>query len=192
MEKISHVTVLSNMMVDLIDVENTCLAMHRTFCCRWFGYDPFQAELMAQQLARQGLPMQEVSFGSPKNLTEMAEALVGVVNAGKLECYEDETLRRDFGKFTIAEKNYGVRLEATSDQYGHADVGTALVICLPTALRMLAGGGFQLPDDYQFVPVLDGPITDDEVKGFPDILRGIYEMEDGRERNVTDVSRMLE
>jgi phage terminase large subunit-like protein len=162
--------------VDLIEVENTCFAMSQLFNISWFGYDPTQAKLMAQRLSRRGVPMQEVSFSSPKNLTEMAQALVQVTNSGKLECYEDETLRRDLGKLHIVEKSYGYRLEAVSDQHGHADVGTALVICLPTALSMLAAGGFVLPDDYQFV-LDEGPLTDKEVKEMPDVLKGIYEME---------------
>lgn len=175
--------------VDLIDVENTCFAMKQLFNVTWFGYDPTQAKLMAQRLSRRGVPMQEVSFASPKNQTEMAESLVQVVNSGKLECFEDESLRRDFGKFFIKEKTYGYKLEATSDQHGHADVGTALVICLPTALRMLTGGGFALPDDYQFV-LDEDPMTDKEVEEMPDVLKGIYDMEgveDDRRRTLLDV-----
>lgn len=177
--------------VDLIDVENTCLAMKQMFNVEWFGYDPTQAKLMAQRLARKSVPMQEVSFSSPKNLTEMAESLVQVVSGGKLECFESEELRRDLGKFYIKEKSYGFRLEATSDQHGHADVGTALVICLPTALKMLDGGGGQIPDDYQFVLANDEPLTEREVRAMPDALRVIYEMEDEGEKKVMNVSDLL-
>ena len=179
-----------NPKVNLIEVENTCFAMHQLFRTCWFGCDPYEAGTMIQQLGRRGLYLQEVGF-VPKNLTEMAEALVQVTASGLLECYEDETLRRDFGKFYIKEKNYGVKLEAVSDQHGHADVGTALVICLPTALKMLAGGGGQLPDDHQFVLEDDKPLTKKEIKEMPDVLRGIYEMdgeEEGRQGRMVDMS----
>ncbi len=171
--------------VDLIEVEDTCYAMSRRFRLSWLGFDPFEAELMAQRLVRRGVPMQEWSFKKPSNLNAMAEALVKVVEAGKLECYEDEEgrLRRDFGKFNIVEKSYGYKLEAVSDEHGHADVGTALVIALPQAVKMMAGGGMSLSaDDVLWEEGDDKPLDERAVKGLPEELRGIYEAEDEEEK----------
>lgn len=126
--------------VDLIDVENTCYAMHQAFRLEWLGYDPHQAVLMAQRLRRKGVNCQAVPFvGS--NLTAMANTLKEVVSSGKLKSFEDDDgrLRRDLAKLSITEKPYGYKLEAVSDEHGHADVGTALVICLPRAVQILAG-----------------------------------------------------
>jgi hypothetical protein len=162
--------------VDLMDVERTCQRVHRKFHMVWFGYDPTEARLMTQRLNKRGVPMREVSFASPGNLSAMAETLVQVVEAGKLECFDDfeGRLRRDFGKFNIVEKTYGYKLEAVSDEYGHADVGTALVICLPRAVEMLAGFGLQ-PDDVVAGEDDDSPLSPEEVAALPDELKDIYE-----------------
>ena len=82
--------------------------------------------------------MREYVF-SGSNLNAMAVGLKQTMEARLLESFEDDRLRRDFGKFWIAAKQYGYRLEAVSDEYGHADVGTALVICLPRAVQLLGG-----------------------------------------------------
>jgi hypothetical protein len=85
--------------------------------------------------------MRELQFG-PANLTRMATVLKQVAENGQLECYPDEVLERDLGKLDIVEKPYGYKLEATSDDDGHADVATALVIALPTAVDMLEASMF--------------------------------------------------
>lgn len=136
---------------------------------------------MAQRLTRRGVPMREMSFASGSNLTAMATGLMQVVEGGKLECFEDERLRRDFGKFNIQEKSYGYKLEAVSDEYGHADVGTALVITIPQAVGMLAGRMGLCADDVvaDYDP---DPLTDEEVEQMPDGLRDIYETYDSIEK----------
>jgi len=114
-------------------VEDACYKVHKTFRIRWFGYDPAAGgSFMAQRLRRRGVPMRELSFSSPTNLKNMATSLVQCMTSRTLEGFDDEDgrLRRDFGKFNILEKPSYYRLEAVSDEFGHADVGTALVICL--------------------------------------------------------------
>ncbi|KKK67288.1 hypothetical protein LCGC14_2955570, partial [marine sediment metagenome] len=58
--------------IDLIDVEEECIKLWKTFKISWFGFDPFQAALMSQRLVKKGVPMREVSFASSTNLTAMA------------------------------------------------------------------------------------------------------------------------
>lgn len=167
--------------VDLIAVKDTCLAMHRTFHAEVLWYDPYEAQLMAQLLAREGVRMKEMGFASPANCTKMAVALMQTVKARKLQCYEDEegTLRRDFGKFVIVERAKGnYKLEAVSDKHGHADVGTALAICLPDAVSMLEGyRGLQPGDDV--VCDDDSPLTQEEIDTMPQSLRDIHDFYDG-------------
>lgn len=140
--------------VDLAKVESTCLNLTNKFHIRWFGYDPAAGgSFMAQRLRKQNVPMREMSFSSPTNLSAMALAFVQTVGAGKLECYEDDDgrLRRDFGKFSIVPRiPGGYKLEAPSDEWGHADVGTALVICLPEAVSMLGGNLSFSSDDVLY------------------------------------------
>lgn len=158
--------------VDLMQVEEACSAVSQYYHIEWFGYDPSQAKLMAQRLTKRLVRMYEVRF-TPNNLGQMAQAFLQLVAAGKLECYdEDGRLRRDFGKFSLVERLYGVRLEALKDEYGHADVGTALVICLPRALWMLDRTGCLEPDDNLTIENVE--LTEEEVNEMPDELKEIY------------------
>ena len=171
--------------VDLIDVEEQVFKQARCFRAESIWYDPHQAKLTAQQLARKGIPMREMSFSSPSNLTAMADSFVQIVSNATLECYDDSegTLRRDFGKFDIVEKiNRGRKLESVADEYGHADVGTALVICLPRALQLLGGvpGATRPDDDVAYGD--EEPLTEKEVTEMPDELRELYEMGDEMKR----------
>ncbi len=162
----------------LPDVEAGILTAHRVFGLSWIGYDPSQAQLMAQRL-RSKAPMQEVPFVAA-NLTAMAESLVQMVEDGTLQAYDDSEgrLRRDLGKFEIAEKTYGYKLQATSDEFGHADVGTALVITLAHARDLLKSGGFAQDD---FIAATDGgrdgnvELTQSEVGGLDEGLRDVYD-----------------
>jgi hypothetical protein len=109
----------------------------------------------------------------------MAQTFIQSIEAGVLKCYDDGegTLRRDFGKFNIKERATGYKLEAVSDEFGHADVGTALVICLPKAVELLEVDSRRLqPED-----VIAGeddlkPLTPKEVKAMHPELRELYEM----------------
>ena len=162
--------------VDLIAVERECLRLYKNYNLTWFGYDPHQAILLAQRLQQHNVPMREVIFNN-KNITTMADTFLQLVRSGQLRCYDDNNhrLRRDFGKFNLVEKSYGHKLEAVSDEHGHADVGTALIIALPRAVELLRSGGKLMPDDD--VAFDDtGPLTESEVAAMPKELREIYEM----------------
>lgn len=164
--------------VDSDAVEEACFNLWITFHITWFGYDPAAGgSFMAQRLRKRGVPMREMTFSSPKNQSDMAVAFVQAVSAGKLECYEDQEgrLRRDFGKFEIqALVPSGYRLKALSDEWGHADVGTAVVICLPEAAR-LAGFSFYESVLYEE----QEPLTKEEMKELPDELADICNAYDG-------------
>lgn len=165
--------------VDLINIEETCVRMAKQFKLSYLFYDPHQAKLMGQRLRRQSVPAKEMSFQKPGNLVIMASSLLQVIETGRLHCYDDEehTLKGDFGKFNIVEKSYGYKLEAVSDEYGHADVGTALVICLPFAVDMLEGVRGLLPDD-DLVLEDNQEMTEDEYDEMPQEFKDMYEMHD--------------
>lgn len=167
--------------VDSRAVKSCCREVNDVFRLAWFGYDPAAGgSFMAQELREVGLPMRQMSF-STANKIAMANAFVQVIKDGKLECYEDEggRLRRDFGKFSIVPyPSGGYKLEAVSDEHGHADVGTALVVCLPKAVEMLGGWDRLRPDDSLVYDGGGDPLTDEDVCGMPDGLRDIYEHEE--------------
>lgn len=163
--------------VDSEAVEEACVTACELFRVWWFGYDPAAGgSFMAQRLRKRGLEMREMSFGAT-NLTLMATTFVQALSDRRLECYEDDEgrLRRDFGKFDITYKPPGrYKLEAVSDEYGHADVGTALVICLPEAVALLDGVQGLSSDDVLAREDDGKPLSDEEVEDLPDELRGIY------------------
>lgn len=172
--------------VDLVRVEEEVYGLARAFNCHWFGYDPHQAVLMAQRLTRRGIPMREWGF-NPANQVKMADALLQAVNERRLVSYRDseDTLLRDLEKFTILEKNYGYRLEAVADESGHADVGTALVICLPRAMALLnLCGGFS--SDDTLIPEEDTPLTESEAQSLPGALKSIYDLDPHEEDDISD------
>jgi hypothetical protein len=165
--------------VDLNDVENECILVARRYRLNLLFYDPHQAALMAQRLRKRSVPMKEMTFSRPSNLTKMATCLIQVTEARKLECYDDEDgrLRSDLAKFSIVEKSYGYKLEAVSDETGHADVGTALVICLPYAVDALGLGGSRLLPEDDIVETDDSPLTQEEVEELPEEFKELYEMD---------------
>lgn len=161
--------------INLSAVEETCLTVSRAFRLYWFGYDPAQAVFMAQRLRGKGCPMQEMVFNG-RNLDHMATAMVQAVEEGILKIYRDEEdrLRRDLGKLTIVEKPYGYKLEAVRDEFGHADVGTALAICLPKAVSLLsAPQGWQATDDI----TVEGEMSDEDMASMPGELRELMDMD---------------
>jgi hypothetical protein len=156
--------------VDSQAVERECIRLGKLFRVYWFGYDlAGGGSFMAQSLRRSGLPMQQMTFNAT-NLTEMARVFIQVCKEGRLECYEDDRLRRDFGKFDIVERATGFRLVATSDEHGHADVGTALVICLPKAVELMKGNSYT-QDKILALDEDDKPLSEEDMEEMPDELK---------------------
>jgi len=166
--------------VDCEAVEAECEHLSKLFRMEYFGYDPAAGgSFMAQRLRKKNVPMREMTFSSPTNQSAMATSFVKAMKDGRLECYEDDEgrLRRDFGKFSIEHKPPSkYKLIATSDEFGHADVGVALVIPLPRAIEMLGGvSGLQMTDSVAFD--MDEELSDEELDELPDALRDIYDLE---------------
>ena len=166
--------------INLIEICEEVYKLARIFRVFRVLCDPYQAAIMMQILRRKGVICVEMSFSVPKNLVEMGTAFVQLVEGEQLDIYDDDdtTVRRDFGKFNIVEKNYGQRLEAVSDEHGHADVGTAIVITLPFCMDALKGlQNYEVPDEMISG---DAPeLSEDEVEEMPAELREIYELEGG-------------
>jgi len=166
--------------VDLQQVENYSLKMAKTFGVLGF-YDKAEGgSFMAQRMRRCGVRMLEAAFSKPAFQTAMATSFVQLVKDCRLEAYEDKQgrLRRDFGKFNIEHKppkNY--KLVAVSDEYGHADVGVALIMTLPYAAELIGTIGAYSPTDV-IASGHEDPLKDEEVDTMPAELREIYEMDD--------------
>jgi hypothetical protein len=172
----------------LPDVEAECLKAAKHYGIQWFFYDPYQAKLMAQRLVKAGVAMREMTFTVPKNLSLMATAYIQILEAGKLKFYDDEegSLQTDLAKLKIVEKSFGYKLEATSDESGHADVATAIIIALPAVMEMLGLGNIYLSPDDVLTDLDDSELTREEVEAMPPELREIYEMDDEADENALD------
>ena len=156
-------------------VKQDCFELTQAFHICWFGYDPAAGgSFMAQDLRKRGVPMREMPF-SVKNKKLMGNAYILALNDGRLECYEDAEgrLRRDFGKFDIVPKSSGYVLESTSDEWGHADVGTALVICLPKAIGLLGNSLIFTAEDVLTEDLKETPFTEEEAEEMPDEMKDI-------------------
>jgi hypothetical protein len=121
--------------VDLMAVEEAVADAHSRFHFASAGFDPYQAELMAQRLIRRGVPMREMPFVGAK-LNTMATVLLETFRSRRIDLYPAPQLEADLRRLTIVEKSYGHKLEATRDIDGHADTATALAICLPAAVEL--------------------------------------------------------
>lgn len=121
--------------VDLIAVRRGVVTAHKKYDLRWLGYDPSQAELMAQELEREGVPACPVEFRG-KMLDLMAREILQAFRNRRIDLYRDERLLNDLFRLTIEERSYGYKLSAVSDDMGHADTAIALAIPLPLALEI--------------------------------------------------------
>jgi hypothetical protein len=137
--------------VDLAEIERTIIGLHRRFHFRGLHYDPWQCELLAQNLRRAGIASEPMHFVG-QNLNIMASTLLEVFATRMIDLYDDKQLVRDLHRLTITEKSYGVRLEATKDAEGHADRATALAIALPAAasLAHCKAQGALIPSRHSF------------------------------------------
>jgi len=163
--------------VDESFVFDYCITMAKRYNVEWFGYDPAAGgSFLAQRLRRLGIPMREVTFASEINLTNMAKSFVTAVKGEILSSYEDPdgNIRRDFGKFNIEHKPpVTYKLKAVSDEFGHADVGTAIVIALPKALELIKAP-LGLLKDEDIAAAVDVELSDLEIRNMPDELKEIY------------------
>ncbi len=126
--------------VDLQVVREAVLRAERTYGLLGCGYDPWQAQLMAQELTDQGVNMHECPF-TPNNKNIIAHSLLeafadpGIGRPRLIALYHDEKLSRDLLRLRIKEGPLGFKLDAVKDSDGHADTAIALSIALPAALN---------------------------------------------------------
>jgi phage terminase large subunit-like protein len=120
--------------VNLMDVEQECLEVYKRFRPVRFGYDAWQAVLLAQRCELQGIPMEAMQFSS-KGLTLMAQTLIECFQNRRIELYNIPKLITDLRRLQIEERPFGVRLTSTRDSEGHQDLATALIIALPFAVE---------------------------------------------------------
>lgn len=96
---------------------------------------------MAQDRGRQNVPTREYQFVG-RNLNTMASKLIETFRAREIDLFRDEKLINDLTRLTIAERQFGFKLETVHDaEHGHADTAFALAIALPAATELLQSAG---------------------------------------------------
>jgi hypothetical protein len=131
--------------ISLIDVQAAIARAHQRFHFARCGYDPSQAELMAQQLTNEGVPMHVVTQQGA-NLATMAGEILERFNSREIDLYDNPAddsgqLIDDLRRLQIVERSYGLKLEGTrSSDRGHVDRAVALAIGLLVARSVYAGG----------------------------------------------------
>ena len=167
--------------VDLQNVEDTVRRWAKVYGVRSLHYDPAAGgSFMAQRLRSSGVICLEQPFKA-SGMTAMAESFVTLLKGGLLECYHDDEgrLMRDFGKFSIEHKPpSSYKLVSIRDSSGHADVGTAVIVALPTAVDLLGGIAGLLRGDVVASFMDNKDLDKEEIKQLPDEFKELWEMYD--------------
>jgi hypothetical protein len=123
--------------IDLIEVRETIRDAHKRFGLAGLFFDPTEAQLMRQELDREGLGLNMIEVSqSGKPSVIQATALLEAFRSHRVDLYPDPRLLRDLKKLRLIEKSYGLRLDAVRDEHGHADLAKAFSFCLPAALEL--------------------------------------------------------
>lgn len=130
--------------IDLIEVERHLLELDERFNLECVGFDPWQAESMAQRLEvwsehkrrserkcyHDDKPwMQEVP-PSATNLRDQCTLVIEAFADRRLKLFPCEPLRVDLLKLRAEEKSYGIRLTSPRDGEGHGDSYSAFALAL--------------------------------------------------------------
>ncbi|QDT56277.1 Phage Terminase [Caulifigura coniformis] len=129
--------------VDLMEVERYVRALDRKFALRRIGFDPWQAEHLAQRLEadaghrrrQQHLParvepwMKEIP-PSGANLRDMASLVLESFTDRRFQFFPCAPLHADLLKLRVEERPYGYRLVSPRDGDGHGDTFSAFALAL--------------------------------------------------------------
>lgn len=122
--------------VVLSEVQAHLEKLHSKIALDGVLYDPWQAELMAEELAARGVPMIRWNQ-SPANLDLMARAVLDAFRDRAIALYRHEGLISDLYELNLIERDSGYRLQSKRGKRGHSDTAFALATAAPTALAWL-------------------------------------------------------
>lgn len=140
-----------NKKINLLDVERHILDIDKKFKLEFVGFDPWQAEHLAQTIEADSNrrrrntkrrfnshPFMREIPPTPTNLRQQATLTIESFQDGRFQFYDCESLKRDLHKLRVEEKSYGVRLVSPRDGEGHGDTFSAFANALQVA-HELAG-----------------------------------------------------
>lgn len=130
--------------INITEIEQHILALDQEFDLEAVGFDPWQAEHMAQRLeaisqnrrrtarsvTRHNKPWMREVPPTGGNLREQASLVIQGFQDRRFALYACEPLKRDLLKLRAEEKSYGIRLSSPRDGDGHGDSYSAFAIGL--------------------------------------------------------------
>jgi hypothetical protein len=120
--------------VDLASVRLALLEAHRAYQ-PLFLFDPWQTELLAQDLKRLGVRVELQPF-TGASLSEMAAGLIEAFSGRQIDIWPDPELLEDLKGLSVVEGPAGWRLAAPrTSAGGHADRAVALVLAVLASRR---------------------------------------------------------
>ncbi|HUY91388.1 MAG TPA: terminase large subunit [Pirellulales bacterium] len=132
--------------VELTDVEASIVAAHERYGLSSMGYDPHQAEYLADRLGAAGVPVERVPF-TGGNLQQMATSLLDAFSARNIDLFDHPQLLADLRSLRVEERSYGVRLTSPRGPSGHGDCATAMSLAIHTARGFTSPMGDMFLDD---------------------------------------------
>jgi hypothetical protein len=119
--------------VDLVEICYAVKSAHQLY--RFIGckYDFWQAELMAQELIADGVPMSETKLNA-EDLNLITRSLLDAFSNRRIALYPHADLTRDLLRLRVKETLQGYKLTAIRDDSGHADRAMAMALALPAGL----------------------------------------------------------
>ncbi|MDE2010228.1 MAG: hypothetical protein KGJ09_09165 [Candidatus Omnitrophica bacterium] len=129
--------------IDLGTIKEVIISLDRKFHPDVWFIDPHQAELMVEQMMKQGINC-ELAWFTGKNNLEMASSMVEVFTSRQILLYPEPALLKDLSRLRIVGGPAGYRLDAPRTSDGHCDRATALALALLAARRSPLGldGGY--------------------------------------------------
>jgi phage terminase large subunit-like protein len=106
-------------------VERFILELSRRYKIGKILYDPFQFARSAQTLRSKGLPMQEFPQ-TVSNTVQASENLKSLLNAGRLDLYDNQEIREHLKNAAAKESNRGMRIIKGGSQAHKIDFTIAL------------------------------------------------------------------
>ena len=125
--------------VDLIDIVDHIRSQSKIYRLKLVLSDPWQAELMIQQL-RKDLVIEDEKF-TGQALNEMASQLLEAIAGQQIDLYPHAQLIRDLRRLRIEESRQGFRLKADRTADGHCDAATAFTLALMACRRIMPKSG---------------------------------------------------
>jgi hypothetical protein len=119
--------------IDLRRVKRAIEDLDKCFSFRKLFFDPYQAELLAQELGW-GTRLEAVPF-TAASLTEMASVVLESFHARELDLYPDQGLLSDLHGLRLIDKGLSYRLDSTRSSAGHGDKATAFCLALLAVRR---------------------------------------------------------